>query len=118
MEHLQKSAKFFGEHKDRQFEAKVSKPFLDPLTSLLPNYHFTSAPIKDQRADLGQMAEDAKRLLALQLSYERELEHKFLFAGQSVNDFIFTLLAEGFGKRAEKVRADWRVPDKRSVRAH
>lgn len=61
------------------------------------------------------MAEDAKRLLALQLSYERELEHKFSFAGQSVNDFIFTLLAEGFGKRAEKVRADWRVPDKRYV---
>lgn len=61
------------------------------------------------------MAEDAKRLLALQLSYERELEHRFSFAGQSVNDFIFTLLAEGFGKRAEKVRADWRVPDKRYV---
>lgn len=59
------------------------------------------------------MAEDAKRLLSLQLAYERELEHKFSFAGLSVNDFIFTLIAEGFGKRAEKVRADWRVPDKR-----
>lgn len=61
------------------------------------------------------MAEDAKRLLSLQLAYERELEFKFQFGGLSVNDFIFTLLAEGFGKRAEKVRADWRVPDKRSV---
>jgi len=61
------------------------------------------------------MAEDAKRLLVLQLAYEREIEHKFQFAGLSVNDFIYTLLCEGFGKRAEKVRADWRVPDKRLV---
>jgi len=61
------------------------------------------------------MAEDAKRLLSLQMAYERELGHKFLFAGLSVNDFIYTLLCEGLGKRAEKVRADWRVPDKRFV---
>ena len=61
------------------------------------------------------MAEDAKRLLSLQMAYERELAHKFVFAGLSVNDFIYTLLCEGLGKRAEKVRADWRVPDKRYV---
>lgn len=61
------------------------------------------------------MAEDAKRLLSLQLAYERELKDEFRFAGLSVNDFIYTLLCEGFGKRAEKVRADWRVPDKRFV---
>jgi hypothetical protein len=61
------------------------------------------------------MAEDAKRLLSLQMAYERELGHKFLFAGLSVNDFIYTLLCEGLGKRAEKIRADWRVPDKRFV---
>ena len=61
------------------------------------------------------MAEDAKRLLSLQMAYERELAYKFTFAGLSVNDFIYTLLCEGLGKRAEKVRADWRVPDKRYV---
>jgi hypothetical protein len=61
------------------------------------------------------MAEDAKRLLSLQMAYEREFAHKFVFAGLSVNDFIYTLLCEGLGKRAEKVRADWRVPDKRFV---
>jgi hypothetical protein len=61
------------------------------------------------------MAEDAKRLLSLQMAYERELGYKFTFAGLSVNDFIYTLLCEGLGKRAEKVRADWRVPDKRFV---
>ncbi len=59
------------------------------------------------------MAEDAHRLLSLQLAYERELEHKFTFAGLSVNELISRLLLEGFGKRAEKVRADWKVSDKR-----
>jgi hypothetical protein len=59
------------------------------------------------------MAEDAARLLNLQLAYERELEHKFPFAGLSVNDFCSKLLMEGFAKRAERVRADWKVPDKR-----
>ena len=59
------------------------------------------------------MAEDAHRLLSLQLAYERELDHKFSFAGLGVNEFIFQLLIEGFGKRAERVRADWKVSDKR-----
>lgn len=62
------------------------------------------------------MAEDAHRLLSLQLAYERELEHKFTFTGLSVNDFITQLMLEGFGKRAERVRADWRVSDKRCVK--
>jgi hypothetical protein len=59
------------------------------------------------------MAEDAHRLLSLQITYERELDNKFQFAGLSVNDFISKLLVDGFGKRAERVRADWKVPDKR-----
>lgn len=61
------------------------------------------------------MAEDAQRLLSLQLAYERELEHKFAFTGLSVNDFMSKLLVEGFGKRADRVRADWKVSDKRCV---
>jgi hypothetical protein len=59
------------------------------------------------------MADDAHRLLSLQQAYERELDYKFSFAGLSVNDFIFALLTSGFGKRAERVRADWKVGDKR-----
>lgn len=59
------------------------------------------------------MAEDAQRLLSLQLAYERELEQKLAFAGLSANEFCYKLLVEGFGKRAERVRADWKVPDKR-----
>lgn len=59
--------------------------------------------------------DDAARLLALQTAYERELDNKFLFRGLSVNDFAFRLIVEGLNKRAERVRADWKIPDKRSV---
>jgi len=64
------------------------------------------------------MADDANRLLSLQMAYERETENKHKFAGLSVNEFISSLLVEGYVKRAERVRADWRVPDKRSVINH
>ncbi|WRT66892.1 uncharacterized protein IL334_003855 [Kwoniella shivajii] len=60
-----------------------------------------------------KMAEDAHRLLTLQQTYERELDNKFVFSGLSVNAFIHRLLMEGFSKRAERVRTDWKVPDKR-----
>lgn len=59
------------------------------------------------------MIEDAHRLLSFQLAQERELDNKYKFAGLSVDQFISRLLAEGFSKRAEKVRVDWKVPDKR-----
>lgn len=81
VEHLKAASKFFSEHKDRGFEAK--------------------------------MADDAARLLQLELQYERELEHKFIFAGLTVDDLITRLLVEGLGKRAEHVRSAWKVPDKR-----
>lgn len=60
-----------------------------------------------------QMVEDAHRLLSFQLAQERELDHKYKFAGLSVDQFISRLLTEGFSKRAEKVRNDFKVPDKR-----
>ena len=62
------------------------------------------------------MAEEDHRLLTLQLTYEKELANQSLkFAGLSVNEFIYQLLVAGLNKRAERVRADWKVPDKRSV---
>lgn len=65
------------------------------------------------RAFESKMAEEAHRLLSLQLQYEKELDHKFVFAGLTVDAFISILLIEGAGKRAEHVRAAWKVPDKR-----
>ncbi|RSH95606.1 hypothetical protein EHS25_000698 [Saitozyma podzolica] len=108
VERLKTAAKFFGEHKDRAFEAKVGGSgilvyFRDVRNRATPIVVLTSH----------QMADDAHRLLTLQLAYERELDHKFSFVGLSVNDFIFVLLTSGFGKRAERVRSDWKVGDKR-----
>lgn len=59
------------------------------------------------------MIEDSHRLLTFQLAQERELDNKYQFAGLSVDQFISRLLIEGFSKRAERVRVDWKVPDKR-----
>ena len=63
------------------------------------------------------MADDDHRLLTLQLAWEKELANQHLkLVGLSVNDFISELLVAGLNKRAEKVRADWKVSDKRSAR--
>ena len=62
------------------------------------------------------MAEDDHRLLTLQLTYEKELANQNVrFAGLSVNQFIYQLLLANVNKRAERVRAEWKVPDKRCV---
>jgi hypothetical protein len=61
------------------------------------------------------MAEDSLRLLTLQEQMERELENKYSFVGLNVNETMSYLLQIGLGKRAEKIRSDWRVPDKRYV---
>lgn len=60
-----------------------------------------------------QMADDSLRLLTLQEQMERELENKYTFAGLNVNETMSYLLQIGLGKRAEKIRNDWKVPDKR-----
>lgn len=59
------------------------------------------------------MADDSLRLLTLQEQMERELENKYIFAGLNVNETMSYLLQIGLGKRAEKIRSDWKVPDKR-----
>ncbi|KAJ9095730.1 hypothetical protein QFC20_006597 [Naganishia adeliensis] len=60
-----------------------------------------------------RMADDSLRLLTLQEQMERELENKYTFAGLNVNETMSYLLQIGLGKRAEKIRNDWKVPDKR-----
>lgn len=59
------------------------------------------------------MAEDSLRLLTLQEQMERELENKYTFSGLNVNETMSYLLQIGLGKRAEKIRSEWKVPDKR-----
>jgi hypothetical protein len=61
------------------------------------------------------MTDENVRLLNIQLQLEREDEARSPFFGLSVNETIRTCLLNGMGKRAEKVKADFKVPDKRYI---
>ena len=61
------------------------------------------------------MTEDSVRLLTLQQQLEKEADGKVAFFGLSVNDTIKTCLISNMGKKAEKVKSDFKVPDKRCV---
>ncbi|KAJ7211224.1 vacuolar assembling/sorting protein VPS16 [Mycena pura] len=53
------------------------------------------------------------RLLALQQQLEKESDGKVVFFGLSVNETIRACTINGMSKRADKVRSDFKVPDKR-----
>ena len=59
--------------------------------------------------------DESVRLLGAQQQLEKEADGQINFFGQSVSETIRTCLLNGMAKRAEKVRADFKVPDKRSV---
>lgn len=59
------------------------------------------------------MADEYARLLTTQQQLEKEADGKIAFFGQSVNETIRTCLINGMAKRADKLKADFKVPDKR-----
>jgi hypothetical protein len=59
------------------------------------------------------MMDESARLLAFQQQLEKEADGKVVFFGLSVNETLRTLLANGMSKRADKVKSDFKVPDKR-----
>jgi hypothetical protein len=63
------------------------------------------------------MTDDAARLLATQQQLEAESGGRVAFVGRSVDGTLAVCLENGMGKRAERVRADFKVPDKRCARA-
>lgn len=60
------------------------------------------------------MTDEHVRLLTLQQQFEKE-NNSVSFIGKSVNDTITTCLLNGMAKRADKVKSDFKVPDKRSI---
>ncbi|KAG7548910.1 hypothetical protein FFLO_03202 [Filobasidium floriforme] len=60
-----------------------------------------------------KLSDEAQRLLTQQQTMERDLENRYKLIGLSLNDTMSELLRIGLGKRAEKVRSDWKVSDKR-----
>jgi len=56
--------------------------------------------------------DESCRLLTLQLQIEKE-ETGVPFFGLSVNETIRICLVNGMSKRADKIKSEFRVPDKR-----
>ena len=61
------------------------------------------------------MMDESVRLMTLQQTLEKESDGKVAFFGLSVNETIRTCLVNGMSKRADKVKSDFKVPDKRFV---
>ena len=59
------------------------------------------------------MMDESVRLMTLQQTLEKEADGKVAFFGQSVNETIRTCLINGMAKRADKIKSDFKVPDKR-----
>ncbi|KAJ8494739.1 hypothetical protein ONZ45_g13132 [Pleurotus djamor] len=60
-----------------------------------------------------KMMDESVRLLNFQQQLEQESDGKITFFGKSVNDTIHICLVNGMSKRADKVKNDFKVPDKR-----
>ena len=91
--------KFFSEDKETVFEARVCN-------------HFESCT-RISYLMACQMTDEETKLLSFQQQLEKESNGQIKFFGLSVNDTITTCLLNGMAKRAEKVRSDFKVPDKR-----
>ncbi|KAG6816140.1 hypothetical protein H0H87_008375 [Tephrocybe sp. NHM501043] len=92
-------------------EASRIKDPLSKLAAVKAAYKFFSDD-KD-RAFEAKMMDESTRLLTLQQQLEKESDDKVDFFGVSVNETIRLCILNGLSKRADKVRSDFKVPDKR-----
>ena len=61
------------------------------------------------------MMDESARLLTFQQQLEKEADGKVSFFGLSINETIRTCLINGMSKRADRLKTDFKVPDKRYV---
>lgn len=59
------------------------------------------------------MMDESHRLLAYQQQIEKETDGKVACFGLSVNETIRTCIMNGHGKKADRIKSDFKVPDKR-----
>jgi hypothetical protein len=59
------------------------------------------------------MMDESARLLAFQQQLEKEANGKISFFGLSVNETIKECIVNGMSKRADKIKSDFKVPDRR-----
>jgi hypothetical protein len=60
-----------------------------------------------------QMMDESARLLAFQQQLEKEADGKISFFGLSVNETIKECIVNRMSKRADKIKSDFKVPDRR-----
>ncbi|KAG2036792.1 vacuolar assembling sorting protein VPS16 [Suillus americanus] len=60
-----------------------------------------------------KMMNESVRLLALQQQYEKDSDGKVKFFGQSVSETIRTCISNDMSKKADRVKSEFKVPDKR-----
>ncbi|KAF8637938.1 hypothetical protein AX17_002559 [Amanita inopinata Kibby_2008] len=65
------------------------------------------------RAFEAKMMDESVRLLTLQEQLEKEADGKVAFFGLSVNETIRVCVMNSMSKRADKIKTDFKVPDKR-----
>ncbi|PPQ73925.1 hypothetical protein CVT26_006551 [Gymnopilus dilepis] len=81
------------------------------LTAVKTAHKFFSED-KDRSFE-AKMTDDYARLLAIQQQLESETQGKVKFFGLSVNETMRQCLLNGLSKRADKIKADFKVPEKR-----
>lgn len=59
------------------------------------------------------MADEYAKLLAFQQQLEHDTDGKMKFFGLSINETIRGCILNGFAKKADKIKHDFKVPDKR-----
>ncbi|KAI0918848.1 hypothetical protein AcV7_006962 [Taiwanofungus camphoratus] len=104
---------------DRRVESAVlcldeAASMMDPaskITSVKAAHKFFSED--RERVFEAKMMDDYARLLNVQLQLEKEADGKISFFGLSINETIRTCLTNGMSKRADKLKSDFKVPDKR-----
>ena len=57
--------------------------------------------------------DESLRLLTFQQQLEKDAPTHSPFIGLSVNDTIKSCITNGIPKKADKIKSDWKVPDKR-----
>ena len=59
------------------------------------------------------MTDESIKLLAFQQQLEKDIEGGVTFVGLSVTQTIHACIVAGLSKKAERLRTDFKVPDKR-----
>ncbi|KAG9024451.1 hypothetical protein FRB95_011464 [Tulasnella sp. JGI-2019a] len=92
-------------------DAAVTKDPAERLEFMRKSAKFFSED--KERSFEAKMMDESVRLMTFQQTLEKEASGNVTFVGVSVNETVRLCLVNGMSKRAEKVRSDWKIPDKR-----